>query len=321
MRIALALDQNQKSQENLGRALQAKMSGKVSGVQSEILRQGGAAATAPWHVTGTSPNGDPIYSQEALPLDGMARGMEQSMDGANTQAALNRMSELNIQLLVLSRELRGKIGELAARDLPKGEILKSAVVAEFVSPGLLNITNRSGKTLRNCLFSTATTMYCPKDESGHQAIANVLNAVVGFSEDFRRESAKQTALRAQLAGAQRGFLVYAPVIRNEETISIPFCDMPSLPNASEVRLSLWTDEFAGVDAKVTGFQAFKDELEAQARARWERSNAELIRQRDQENRRKNSPLHNGQRATLKPKIPRNPNNPLHQGTGARVYNQ
>ncbi len=314
VRIALALDENQKTQETLGRALHAKMNGMAPDVQGEILGQGVDAATAPWNVTGLTPDGQPIYEQETTPLSDHAQGLEGSMDAANTQASLNRMSELGIQLFTLSRELRGKLAELAQRDLPKGEILPSPVVAEFVMPGFLSITNRSGKTLRNCLFSTSTTMYCPKDESGHQAIANVLNAVVGFSEEFRRESAKQTALRAQLAGAERGFLAYVPVIRDQETISIPFCDMPSLHDAASVRLSLWTDEFTGEDAPVAGLQALKDELEAEAKARWERANAASGRDR-------NSPLHNGNRVNLQPKIPRNPNNPLHQGNGARIFNR
>lgn len=314
VKVALALDANQKTQEKLDRALNAKMNGMAAGVQGEILGQGAAAATAPWHVTGLTPDGQPIYQQETPPLGNLVQGLEGSMDAANTQASLNRMSELGIQSLTLSRELRIKVAELARRDLPKGQVLPSPVVAEFVKPGFLSITNRSGKTLHHCLFSTAATMVRPKDESGHQAIANVLNAVVGFSEDFRRESAKQTALRAQLAGAQRGFLAYVPIIQDQETISIPFCDMPSLPAAAEVRLSLWTDEFTGEGAPVAGLQALKDELQAEALARWERAHGRA--QRPQ-----NNALGNGGRVNLQPKIPQNPNNPLHQGNGGRIFNR
>lgn len=312
--VALALVANQKSQEAQGKFLEAKMNGLVPGVQGEIAAQGLRAATAPSHVTGYTPDGQPMYEQETVSLDETAQGLEASMDGANTQAALNRMSELNIKSLVLGRELREKVTAISRRDLPKAQVIASPFGVEFVKPGVLAITNRSGKTLHRCLFSTATTMLTPKDESKDQAIANVLNRFVGFSEQFSRESAKQTALRAELAGAERGYVVFAPVLRDQETVTIPFCDMASLPGAGAVRLSAWTDEFTGENAPVAGLQEIKNLLESEARARWERKNADALREA-------NSPLRNGKRVNLQPKIPRNPNNPLHQGNGARVFDR
>ncbi len=314
VRVALALVANQKNQETQGRSLDAKMKGLVPGVQGEILSQGVRAATAPWHVTGYMPDGQPVYEQETVPLDETARGLEASMGGANTQAALNRMSELNLESLVLGGQLREKVAAISRRDLPKSATVPSPFGVEFVKPGFLAITNRSGKTLHRCLFATATTMHTPRDESGHQALANVLNQFAGFSGELSRESARQTALRAELAGAGRGYVIYAPVLRDQETVTIPFCDMPSLPAASAVRLSAWTDEFTGENAPVAGLQAFKDVLEREARARWERQHAPALRKA-------NSPLHNGNRVNLQPKIPRNPNNPLHQGNGARIFDR
>ncbi len=313
--IALQLDANQKSQEAQGRFLEAKMNGMVPGVQGEIAAQGIKAATAPSHISGYDIHtGQPIYEQDAVPLDDVAQGLEKSMDGANTQAALNRMSELNIQSHRLGKILREKLTALSQRDLPKADVIPSPVVAEFVKPGVLCITNRSGKTLHHCLFSTATIMLTPKDESKDQAIANVLNRFVGFSEEFSRESAKQTALRAELAGAERGYVVYAPVLRDQENVCIPFCDMPSLPGAGAVSLSLLTDEFTGENAPVAGLQELKSQLEMEARARWEREHADAVRA-------KNAPLNDGNHVNLQPKIPRNPNNPLHQGKGARMFNR
>ncbi len=312
--VALSLDTNQEAQEAQGHFIEAKMNGMVPGVQSEIAAQGIQAATASQRVTGHLTNGEPIYEDAVTPLDEIAQGLERSMDGANTQAAINLMSELNIQSLVLGRELREKVAAIARRDLPKAQILPSPFVSGFVKPGMLAITNRSGKTLRNCLFSTTTTMYCPKDESKDQAIANVLNAFVGLSPEFRHESAKQTALRAKLAAAKRGFLIYTPILRDQETLTIPFCDMPSMPNAAIVHLSIWTDEFTGENAPVAGLQSLKDQLEADAKAHWEREHANAERARK-------PALNNGPRVNLQPKIPRNPNNPLHQGNGARMFNR
>lgn len=313
--IALALDSNQKTQAAQGRFIEAKMNGLVPNVQGEILAQGAkAAATAQFGIVGYDSNGQTIYQEKPQSYEGFAGGIEQSMDGANTQAALNRMSELNIQSLVLGRSLREKLTALALRDLPKADLIPSPIVVAFVKPGVLCITNRSGKTLHHCLFSTATTMLTPKDESKDQAIANVLNRLVGLSAEFSRESAKQTALRAELAGAERGYVVYTAVLRDHETVTIPFCDMPSLPAAGSVRLSLWTDEFTGENAPVGGLQALKEQLQMEAKARWERehANAEPT---------KNAPLNNGNRVNLQPKIPRDPNNPLHQGNGARIFNR
>lgn len=313
---ALALDTNQKAQEAQGRFIEAKMKGLVPNVQGEILAQGLQAATAPSHITGQDMHtGQPIYEQDLVPLDNVAQGLERSMDGANTQAALNRMSELSIQSHQLGHELREKIAAIARRDSLKVPPLVSPIIVEFVEPGLLRITNRSGKTLHHGVFSTSTTMLPPKDESKDQAIANVLNAFVGLSPEFRHESAKQTALRAVLAGAERGYVVYTPVLRDQETVAIPFCDMPSLPGAGEVLLSLWTDEFTGENAPVAGLQALKQQLEMAAKARWEREHAA------REKAGQNSPLNNGPRVNLQPKIPRDPNNPLHQGNGAKLFHR
>lgn len=313
--VALALDANQKDQEALGRLLEAKMTGMVPDVQAGILSRGAkAAATAQFRVVGTDGNGQPITQEIPQSLDGIAQGLEADMGGANMQAALGRMSELGIRCQELSRELRMKVAAIAKRDLPKALVLSSPVIVEFVAPGMLCVTNQSGKTLNNCQFSTATTMSIPHDGIDHQAIANLLTPLVGYSTEFSQEAAKRGALSARLAAAERGFVVFVPKLRDQETVTIPFCDMPSLPAAGAVRLSLWTDEFTGENAPVAGLQELKGQLEAEAKARWERQNANAQRA-------KKPALNDGQRVNLQPKISRDPNNPLHQGNGARMFNR
>ena len=147
--VALSLDMNQKAQEAQGHFIEAKMHGMVAGVQGEIVAQGIQAATTPQRVTGHLTNGEPIYEDAVTPLDDVAQGFERSMDGANTQAAINRLSELNLQSLIRGRELREKVAAIARRDLPKAQILPSPFVSEFVKPGMLAITNRSGKRAIN----------------------------------------------------------------------------------------------------------------------------------------------------------------------------
>lgn len=291
VKAAVALDDNKKARKEREALLTAKMNLMAIGLWDQIL--GG-------------------YDMNTL--EGLACRLEQGIDGANTFADINALSELEVDWHKLRGTLRQKVTALAKRDQPKVEVLPNDVDVEFVMPGFLCITNRTGKTLHRCVFATTTAMIPPQDVVQGQVIAAGVPLLIGFSEQFAAQAALQVRLRANLAGAERSGVTYAPVLRDRESICIPFCDAGTIWGTAAVRLSLWTDEFTGEDALIPGLQGLKDELAMEEQARRQREQGEAGRGGQ-------APGNFNGRVNLRPKIRRDPNNPLHQGTGRRIFDR
>ncbi|MCP5542412.1 MAG: hypothetical protein H7A49_00755 [Akkermansiaceae bacterium] len=244
-------------------------------------------------------------------LAGMAAGLEQSTGGADMQRNLNKVGEQKIARLRLGSELRSLAADLARANPAKQTVSKPPVMADLEDPGFLHVTNDSGRTLHHCLLIVRTTMRKVDAPVGEQLTAQMANQIVGYSPEFSQESSRTLSLRAELASAERGFLIHIPMIRDKETAQLPFCDPALIPSATEVRLSIWTDDFEFENAVVPGLDSLKERVLAAARADSERRAASQPG--------KQPSNWNRERVNLRPKIWRDPNNPLHQGTGSRMF--